>query len=120
MNRERESELSFAGRPGASGPIGGISPLRADLCHNPLYFEERRPERTGQSRGVILQPVVSGAHFFANVAMLPAKMAVHPPASIVCGDRYFPRGPFLQNHPVPAYAAGTAQSFFWTSWLLLP
>lgn len=44
------------------------------LMHKPLYFEEAPLERYGHSRRPRLQPVVSGAHFYANVVTLPWKM----------------------------------------------
>ena len=49
------------------------------VCHKPLYFEEPQLERYGHSLGPIKQPLVSGAHFFLNVAALPYKMGIHPP-----------------------------------------
>lgn len=48
------------------------------LCHKPLYFEEVQVERYGHTLGPIVQPVWSGAHFFANIALLPYNMGVHP------------------------------------------
>ncbi len=48
------------------------------LCHKPLYFEEVQLERYGHTMGPIAQPVVSGAHFFANIALLPYNMGIHP------------------------------------------
>jgi len=47
--------------------------------HKPLYFEEVNLERHGYSYGRILQPYVSGAHFFGTVAILPYKMALDRP-----------------------------------------
>jgi len=48
------------------------------LCHKPLYFEDAQLERYGHTSGPILQPFVSGAHFFANIALLPYNMGIHP------------------------------------------
>ncbi len=50
-----------------------------NLCHKPLYFEEVNLERYGHTGGPFLQPVISSAHFFANIAVLPYKMGVHAP-----------------------------------------
>jgi len=47
-------------------------------CHKPLYFEEVNVERYGHSAGPIVQPLVSGAHFFGNVFMLPYHMGLNP------------------------------------------
>ncbi len=49
------------------------------LCHKPLYFEETQLERYGHSRGPILDPFVSVAHFFVSVPLLPYKMGVELP-----------------------------------------
>ncbi len=49
------------------------------LGHKPLYFEEVQLERYGHTTGPIFQPVLSGAHFFANIAVLPYKMGINPP-----------------------------------------
>ncbi len=48
------------------------------LCHKPLYFEDVQLERYGHEFGPIIQPVLSTAHFFTNVAFLPYNMGVHP------------------------------------------
>ena len=49
------------------------------LCHKPLYFEQEQLERYGHTAGPIAQPIISGAHFFANIALLPYNMGIHPP-----------------------------------------
>jgi hypothetical protein len=49
------------------------------LYHKPLYFEERLLERYGHTTGPFIEPVLSGAHFFLNVAVLPYKMGMNPP-----------------------------------------
>ncbi|MEM1225003.1 MAG: hypothetical protein AAGJ40_04870 [Planctomycetota bacterium] len=51
----------------------------SNLCHKPLYFEEVNLERYGHTAGPLAQPVVSSAHFFLNIAVLPYKMGVHSP-----------------------------------------
>lgn len=48
-------------------------------CHKPLYFEEVQLERYGHEFGPFVQPAISTAHFFGNVAVLPYKMGIHPP-----------------------------------------
>ena len=50
----------------------------SELMHKPLYFEDVALERYGHSAGPIVQPVVSTGHFFANIAVLPYKMGIHP------------------------------------------
>jgi hypothetical protein len=49
------------------------------LCHKPLYFEELQLERYGHTAGPIVQPFLSGAHFFVSIAALPYAMGVQPP-----------------------------------------
>jgi len=49
------------------------------LCHKPLYFEDVQLERYGHTAGPIRQPILSGAHFFLNIAALPYNMAINPP-----------------------------------------
>jgi hypothetical protein len=48
-------------------------------CHKPLYFEDVQLERYGHEWGPFAQPVISSAHFFGNIAVLPYKMGIHPP-----------------------------------------
>jgi hypothetical protein len=55
----------------------------AGTCHKPLYFEEVYLERSGHSAGPILQPFISGAHFFGNIAMLPYHAGLNPPNECV-------------------------------------
>ncbi len=52
------------------------------FCHGPLYFEEVNLERYGYNFGV-LQPAVSGAHFFGTLPLLPYKMAVDRPGTCI-------------------------------------
>ena len=57
------------------------------ICYRPLYFEEIALERYGASHG-ILQPAISGAHFFGSVVALPYKMTVRPPRSCECSNGF--------------------------------
>jgi hypothetical protein len=49
------------------------------LCSKPLYFEQVQLERYGHDWGPVLQPFVSGAHFFGTIPILPYKMGLQPP-----------------------------------------
>lgn len=49
------------------------------LCHKPLYFEEQNLERYGHSTGPLSQPIVSAAHFFGTIPLLPYKMGIRAP-----------------------------------------
>jgi hypothetical protein len=68
------------------------------LCHKPLYFEQSHMERYGHSWGPLLDPVVSGAHFFASVPMLPYKMGLEPPCECV-----YPLGHYRPGNCAPHY-----------------
>jgi hypothetical protein len=94
----------------------------SNICHNPLYFEEPGVERYGRTAGPLLQPVVSGLHFYGNVAAFPWKMAVHPPRSLLCkgSTQYCSPSPFLRKHPLLRLGAGSAQSAVVTTGLLVP
>jgi hypothetical protein len=51
------------------------------LYYRPLYFEERNLERYGYSARYarLVQPALSGAHFFGTAIILPLKMVAEPP-----------------------------------------
>jgi hypothetical protein len=53
------------------------------LCHKPLYFEQMALERYGHTCHPFLQPVISGAHFFGTLPILPYKMGVEEPGECV-------------------------------------
>jgi len=62
------------------------------LCHKPLYFEQVSLERYGHSFAPLLEPVVSGAHFFATVPLLPYKMGINPPWECIYPLGYYRPG----------------------------
>ena len=62
------------------------------LCHKPLYFEDVALERYGHSWGWHLQPLVSAAHFFATVPILPYKMGLTPPNECIYALGYYRPG----------------------------
>jgi hypothetical protein len=66
------------------------------LCHKPLYFEERQLERYNHGCGPFVQPIMSGAHFFLNVAVLPYKMGINPP-----GECQYPLGYYRPGSCAP-------------------
>ena len=73
------------------------------LCHKPLYFEDVHLERYGHSWGPYLQPVISGAHFFLTVPILPYKMGLNPPSECMYTLGYYRPGscaPYLLD-PIP-------------------
>lgn len=80
------------------------------LCHKPLYFEEVQLERYGHTAGPFKQPVLSGAHFFFNIAVLPYKMAINPPMECQYPLGYYRPGDCAPWHipPIPFSLRGAA------------
>ena len=62
-------------------------------AHYPLYFEEINLERYGYNYGH-LQPLVSAAHFFATIPLLPYEMTVHP-----CHEEIYSLGYYRPGDP---------------------
>jgi hypothetical protein len=62
------------------------------LCHKPLYFEEVQLERYGHTTGPLIQPALSGAHFFLNVAALPYRAGINPPNECLYSLGYYRPG----------------------------
>ena len=73
------------------------------LCHKPLYFEEVQLERYGHTAGPFKQPLLSGAHFFGSLVVLPYKMAINPPTECQYALGYYRPGCCAPWHipPVP-------------------
>ncbi len=94
----------------------------AGTCHKPLYFEDVQLERYGHSWNPIIQPFMSGAHFFVSVPLLPYKMGLRPPNECVYTLGYYRPGncaPYMfEPIPLSLRAAafqgfGTAAFAFW-------
>ena len=87
------------------------------LCHKPAYFEQIHLERYGHSTGPYTQPLVSAAHFFLSVPVLPYKMGLYPPGECIYTLGYYRPGscaPYLLD-PLPlSIRAGVAQAGFMT------
>ncbi len=80
------------------------------LCHKPLYFEQVQLERYGHEIGPVLQPLVSTAHFFGNIPLLPYKMGIHPPNECQYALGYYRPGncaPYMIQ-PLPWSLRGAA------------
>ena len=72
------------------------------LCHKPLYFEQVQLERYGHSWGPALQPLMSGAHFFGTIPILPYKMGLQTPQECVYTLGYYRPGscaPYMITQP---------------------
>lgn len=91
------------------------------ICHKPLYFEQPQLERYGHSWGPWLQPVVSGAHFFVSVPILPYKMGIRTPNECVYTLGYYRPGscaPYMVD-PVPfTWRAAFFETGAWTAGVL--
>ena len=89
----------------------------AGTCHKPLYFEDVQLERYGHTWGPLWQPIISSAHFFATVPLLPYLMGVDPPRECQYTLGYYRPGncaPYmLDPFPVSLRGAITAGTF-WT------
>lgn len=73
------------------------------LCHKPLYFEDVHLERYGHSWGPYVQPLVSGAHFFGRLPVLPYMMGLKAPNECVYTLGHYRPGncaPYLID-PIP-------------------
>lgn len=78
------------------------------LCHKPLYFENEQLERYGHSWGPCLDPLVSGAHFFTRLPVLPYCMGVEPPHECIYALGHYRPGscaPYMIN-PIPISPRG--------------
>lgn len=96
---------SYAGRNFIPSTVQWTAPGH---CHKPLYFEQPQLERYGHDAGPIMQPIVSTAHFFSNIAVLPYKMGIHPPNECQYSLGYFRPGncaPYMVQ-PVPLSLRG--------------
>lgn len=97
----------FAGRSYISSTVQWKAPGQ---CHKPLYFEQIQLERYGHDAGPVMQPLLSTAHFFANIAVLPYKMGIHPPNECQYSLGYFRPGncaPYMVQ-PIPLSLRGAA------------
>ena len=69
---------------------------------NPRYFEDRMLERHGHQSSERLQPLLSGARFFATIPMIPYLMAVSEPQEKEYTLGYYRTGsdvPSLRQRP---------------------
>lgn len=64
----------------------------SELSYQPLYWEQARLERYGQSYGPLLQPVLSGAHFLCTFPIIPYKIGLDRPCDRIYSLGYFRPG----------------------------
>jgi hypothetical protein len=73
------------------------------LCHKPLFFEDEQLERYGHSFAPCCQPLISGAHFFSRLPILPYCMGVEPPTECIYALGHYRPGscaPYMCD-PIP-------------------
>jgi hypothetical protein len=83
------------------------------MCHKPLYFEQVQLERYGHDWGPVLQPFVSGAHFFGTVAILPYKMGLETPQECIYTLGHYRPGscaPYMITQPGFTWRAAAFQT----------
>lgn len=87
------------------------------LCHKPLYFENVQLERYGHSWGPHIQPLVSGAHFFTRLPVLPYCMGIKAPNECEYALGHYRPGscaPYL-IYPIPfTWKAALMEAGAWT------
>lgn len=108
-NVPAECRLGDEVHPGRNFIPSEMTWTASALCHKPLYFEEVQLERYGHTAG-LFQPVLSGAHFFVNIAVLPYHMGINPPNECMYALGYYRPGscaPWLVP-PVPLSVRGLA------------
>jgi len=84
----------------------------AAMHHQPLYFEDINLERHGYSTGM-LQPVVSAAHFFGRVPVLPYLIGARPHRECTYTLGHYRPGscaPFERHWPRPSLRGGLYQA----------
>jgi hypothetical protein len=63
-----------------------------EFWHWPLYFDDVQLERYGQMRHPLLQPALSGVHFFGTIPILPYKMGIDRPFDSIATLGYYRPG----------------------------
>jgi hypothetical protein len=94
------------------------------LCHKPLYFEDVQLERYGHEVGPVLQPLISSAHFFGSMLILPYKMGVNLPGECQYSLGYYRPGdcaPYMiQPFPFSMRGAAVQAGFVTGAAALIP
>ena len=71
----------------------------SDLFAQPAYFDDPVLERYGQTHRRLVQPWLSGAHFFAQFPLMPYKILVDRPH-----DKVYTLGYHRPGSPMPCVA----------------
>lgn len=94
------------------------------FAHRPLYFEQVNLERFGYGPRYlrVVQPALSGAHFFATIPALPYLMTVQPPCQCVFPLGHYRPGncvPYQWHRPGWSAPAGLMEAGTWIGLVLL-
>jgi hypothetical protein len=96
----------------------------ANTFSHPLYFEDVMLERHGHERFPLLQPMVSGARFFATIPMLPYLMTVRHPCDCEYKMGHFRTGdcvhPYCQRPPYVGRAVAVEALWITGGVLIIP
>jgi hypothetical protein len=87
------------------------------LCHKPLYFEQVQLERYGHSWPPVVQPLLSGAHFFGTLPILPYKMGITTPNECIYTLGYYRPGscaPYMIEAVPFTWRAAAFEAGAWT------
>jgi len=68
----------------------------SDLFGQPAYFDDPILERYGQSHHALIQPALSGAHFFSQFPLMPYKIGIDRPH-----DQIYTLGYHRPGSPMP-------------------
>jgi len=81
-----------------------------EFWHQPLYFDDVPLERYGQSRHPLVQPALSGSHFFGTVPILPYQVGIDRPLDLIPTVGYYrPGSPApCTGHRIPLQADAAA------------
>ncbi|HWA23054.1 MAG TPA: hypothetical protein VG735_11715, partial [Caulobacterales bacterium] len=126
-------DISQSGTPGEDYPFVCRAPGHAfqprswaqvtylwkapSMCNKPLYFEDVQLERYGHDWGPVLQPIMSGAHFFGTVPILPYKMGLEPPQECIYTLGYYRPGscaPYIIEPIGFTWRAAAFEAAAWT------
>ena len=94
----------------------------SELYHQPLYWEDALLERYGQTHHPLVQPWLSGAHFFATFPIIPYKIGLDR-----THDRIYTLGYYRPGSPTPCLSrrlrveadAATLEAASWAAVILL-
>ncbi len=67
-------------------PELATAPIGSPVCYRPLYFEDQWTDRYGNYVPCV-QPLISAGRFYADVLLLPCRMALTPPWTFECDNR---------------------------------